>query len=77
MSKQHTTSPPVTQEREHVEGNCDSCGATELLRYPVNSEGGWHEVVKCQACLYSISREKIGRLGPIVLLSDSIVGAQK
>lgn len=59
-----------TQERTPVEGRCPRCGAEELRRYPVNSEGGWFDVVKCQRCLCSVSRERGPRLGPIQLLSD-------
>ena len=40
------------------------CG---LRRYPVLSEGGWFMVVKCPACLASLSREPWNRLGWIVL----------
>ena len=43
-----------------------------LKAYPVLSEGGWHRVVKCQACLHSVSREPWTRLGPIELLADTI-----
>lgn len=63
------TQAPV-QEREPVDGTCPRCGAAELRRYPVNCEGGWFDVVKCQRCLCSVSREHGPRLGPIQLLSD-------
>jgi vanillate/4-hydroxybenzoate decarboxylase subunit D len=59
-------------EREPVEGACPSCGETDLRRYPVLSEGGWFQVVKCQACLISISRERWARLGPVGILADSL-----
>ncbi len=58
-------------ERELVEGACPRCGG-ELRRYPVNSEGGWFDVVKCQNCLHSVSRVRGPRLGPIQLLSDQL-----
>ena len=64
-------------EREPVEGACPECGATELAGYPVNTEGGWFNVVKCQACLYSVSREPWRLHGPITLLVDSIKDAGK
>ncbi|MBB1152132.1 MULTISPECIES: hypothetical protein [Amycolatopsis] len=67
MSQEPT---PPSLEREPVEGNCPRCGAAELSRYPVNSEGGWFDVVKCQACLFSASRDRGPRLGPVQLLSD-------
>jgi len=46
--------------------------AQQLLRYPVNSEGGWFLVVKCQNCLHSVSRERWHLLGSLQLLSDTI-----
>ena len=69
---EHTivTSEPLYLERKPVEGTCPRCGAEDLRAYPVNSEGGWFDVVKCQGCLFSVSREKGPRLGPIQLLSD-------
>lgn len=71
MSQDQTkTSPPLDVERKPVEGSCPRCGAEDLRSYPVNSEGGWFNVVKCQNCLLSVSRERGPRLGPIQLLSD-------
>jgi hypothetical protein len=61
---------PLYLERQPVDGACPRCGTAELRSYPVNSEGGWFDVVKCQACLFSVSREPGPRLGPIQLLSD-------
>lgn len=50
-----------------------ACESTRLARYPVHSEGGWFDVVKCQACLHSIRREPASRLGPVLrLLSDTL-----
>ncbi|GAA2861992.1 hypothetical protein GCM10010472_19190 [Pseudonocardia halophobica] len=74
MSEEPTTrtSPPLTLQREPVEGNCPRCAATELARYPVLSEGGWFQVVKCGNCLNSVSRERWNLLGPIQLLSDMV-----
>jgi len=60
------------QAKERVAGTCTACGATELARYPVLSEGGWFMVVKCQACLHSHSRKKWNRLGHIQLSTDAI-----
>ena len=40
--------PYVDVPREPVEGSCPECGSSELRRYPVLSEGGWWDVVKCQ-----------------------------
>jgi transposase-like protein len=62
----------VAVAKESVEGNCPECGAESLARYPVLSEGGWFQVVKCQNCLHSVSRERWSRLGDIALLSDSL-----
>jgi transposase-like protein len=64
--------PYPAQVKEPVEGSCPQCGAEALRRYPVNSEGGWFQVVKCQSCLHSVSRERWHLLGPLRLLSDSI-----
>ena len=57
--------PGVPVERTPVAGVCPSCGAAELAEYPVVSTGGWFRVVKCQACLTSISRERWHRLGDV------------
>lgn len=64
--------PTVTLDKEPVDGTCPHCGAEQLRRYPVNSEGGWFEVVKCQNCLHSVSREPWHLLGSLQLLSDTI-----
>jgi vanillate/4-hydroxybenzoate decarboxylase subunit D len=71
------TSTRLYLERERVEGTCPHCGAEDLATYPVNSEGGWFTVVKCQNCLHSLSRERWSLLGPITLLVDSVEGATK
>lgn len=52
-----------TVERESVPGECTHCGAQNLRRYPVLSEGGWFMVEKCQTCLQSHSRNPWHRLG--------------
>ncbi|MYV97822.1 hypothetical protein [Streptomyces sp. SID3343] len=65
-----TTNKPLFLERSPIQGTCPRCGAEELRSYPVNSEGGWFDVVKCQGCLLSVSRERGPRLGSIRLLSD-------
>jgi hypothetical protein len=56
--------------REPADGACPECGASELKSYPVLSEGGWWNVVKCQQCLHSVSREPGPRLGSIEILAD-------
>jgi len=66
------TEATVSVEREAVEGQCPECGEEKLERYPVLSEGGWFEVVKCASCLHSVSREPGPKLGPIELLSDLV-----
>jgi endogenous inhibitor of DNA gyrase (YacG/DUF329 family) len=58
--------------REPVDGECPSCGRSELQAYPVLSEGGWFDVVKCPNCLHSVSRTPGPKLGPIELLSDRV-----
>ena len=60
------------QSREPVAGSCAECGAQQLQRYPVLSEGGWFMTVKCQACLCSASREPWHRLGHVSLLTDDL-----
>src|SRR4051794_34642894 len=67
-----TKRAPGVAGRGGGEGACPRCGQERLRRYPVNSEGGWFEVVKCQACLLSVKRERWSRLGPIQPLSDSL-----
>jgi hypothetical protein len=58
-----TLSNRAVVPREPVPGECPTCGAAHLARYPVLSSGGWFEVVKCQACLTSVQRTKWRRLG--------------
>ena len=66
---------PVYLKKESVVGNCPACTAEALAAYPVCTEGGWFDVVKCQVCLHSVSRERGPLLGPIVLLVDVMKGA--
>lgn len=49
--------PTVHAPREPVPGRCPECSEGTLAAYRVISEGGWWNVVKCQRCLASISRE--------------------
>ncbi|WP_155640896.1 hypothetical protein [Burkholderia pseudomultivorans] len=73
MTSTRMTSPALQLERAPVDGTCPACESTRLARYPVHSEGGWFDVVKCQACLHSIRREPASRLGPVLrLLSDTL-----
>jgi vanillate/4-hydroxybenzoate decarboxylase subunit D len=60
------------QARETVDGTCPECGREALKRYPVLAEQGWFMAVKCQECLYSVSRERWTRLGPVTLMTDAI-----
>jgi hypothetical protein len=64
--------PYLYVSREPVDGDCPKCGQSDLKRYPVLSEGGWWDVVKCQHCLHSVSRERGPRLGSIEILSDTL-----
>jgi len=57
------TSKTLAVVRTPVAGRCPQCGEEDLAEYPVMSEGGWWEVVKCQKCLASISRTRGPRLG--------------
>lgn len=59
-------------ERTPVGGTCPECGATDLARYPVLTEGGWWLVVKCQTCLYRLESERWNALGSMTLLSDDL-----
>ncbi|MBI4692766.1 MAG: hypothetical protein HY749_01950 [Gammaproteobacteria bacterium] len=61
------------QARETVAGTCAECGAAALARHPVLSEGGWHLVVKCQACLATREREPWRRLGHVTLMTDVLL----
>ncbi|MFC8381305.1 MULTISPECIES: hypothetical protein [Nocardia] len=64
--------PPLEVNREPRDGTCPRCGAADLRAYPVVAEQGWVQVVKCQHCLHSVSREPWHRLGPIQLLADLV-----
>lgn len=72
MSRHAETATPIAIDRTKVDGACPTCGASELAAYPVHSEGGWFDIVKCQECLTAVSRDKGPLLGPIQLLSDLI-----
>lgn len=63
-------------EREPVDGACPECGARVLQRYPVLSEGGWFDVVKCQECLCSVERTKGPLLGPVQVWSSLLPGSR-
>lgn len=62
-------------ERTPVDGTCPACDATDLAGYPVFSEGGWWNVVKCQECLHSVSRDEGPRFGSYVPLGLQVTGA--
>jgi vanillate/4-hydroxybenzoate decarboxylase subunit D len=64
--------PYLYVSREPADGECPKCGQSDLKRYPVLSEGGWWDVVKCQQCLHSVSRARGPRLGSIEILSDTL-----
>ncbi|HZZ45924.1 MAG TPA: hypothetical protein VFE65_03465 [Pseudonocardia sp.] len=66
------TEPTLSVTRESVEGQCPGCGAEKLQAYPVLSEGGWFDVVKCVDCLTDVRRTPGPKLGPIELLVDRI-----
>lgn len=66
----------LTVEREPVDGACPECGAEELQRYPVLGSGGWWDVVRCQACLHDVERERGPLHGPIQLYSSLLPGAK-
>ncbi len=58
--------------REPREGHCPRCGSAALAAYPVLSEGGWFDVVRCQDCLHSVSRTPGPRHGAVQFLSDHL-----
>jgi hypothetical protein len=64
--------PYLYVEKDEVEGVCPECGSEEIKRYQVLSEGGWWSAIKCQECLYSLERDRAGRMGSITPLSDSL-----
>ena len=64
--------PRVAVEKRDVDGTCPECGSDGLKAYPVLSEGGWWDVVKCQRCLCSVSRETGPLLGGMSMLADAI-----
>jgi hypothetical protein len=66
------TEPTLDAVRTPVEGACPECGATDLARYRVLSEGGWWNVVKCQACLASVTREPGPPYGPLTPLGLTV-----
>jgi hypothetical protein len=65
--------PTTSVDREDVPGLCPECGGRPLQRYPVLANGGWFLVVKCQACLHSLSREPWKRLGFVHLPEEGIL----
>ena len=65
--------PTSSVEREPVQGSCPSCSSEALYRYPVLSEGGWFEVVKCSECLHSVERMPWHRLGWVSRLEDQFL----
>jgi vanillate/4-hydroxybenzoate decarboxylase subunit D len=72
VTREKATTNARWLERDPVEGDCTRCGASALMAYPVYSEGGWFDVVKCQECFHSLSRTRGPRLGAIQLLTDRI-----
>ena len=66
------TEATLSVERKDVGGACPQCGHERLQAYPVLSEGGWFDVVKCSNCLTSVERRPGPKLGPIELLSDQV-----
>jgi hypothetical protein len=64
--------PHLSVERAPVEGACPECGAQALAAYRVLAEGGLWDVVKCQECLASVTRERAPRLGSLTPLGLTI-----
>lgn len=72
-TKIRTDEPPIEVVRQPVDGQCPKCTASELAAYPVLSEGGWFQVVKCQRCLHTVQRDRWTLLGPVQLTSVGLV----
>ena len=64
--------PHLSVVREPIEGSCPACKAQALATYRVLGEGGLWDVVKCQECLTSVSRERAPRLGSLTPLGLTI-----
>ncbi|MCG3754028.1 hypothetical protein [Amycolatopsis sp. Poz14] len=64
--------PTLSVARTPVPGTCEDCGSAALRGYPVLTEDGWFDVVKCQDCLHTVSREPGPPLGGVELLVDSL-----
>jgi hypothetical protein len=62
----------VSVPRADVQGDCPECGSADLKAYPVLSEGGWWDVVKCQNCLCSVERKAGPLLGGITMLVEAV-----
>lgn len=73
MTVSESAQDALAVPREPVEGDCPRCGEPGLRSYPVLSEGGWFQVVKCQRCLASVSRQPWTLLGPVRLTSAGLV----
>lgn len=65
--------PTVAVERTAVDGTCPECGADRLQAYPVLSDGGWFDVVKCQGCLATVEKTPGKRLGSVRLDGEEML----
>ena len=68
--------PFLSVERTPVEGTCPECASANLAAYPVISEGGWWDVVKCQSCLASVARDPGPLFGVYTPLGIKIDGSR-
>jgi hypothetical protein len=66
------TEPTLSVTRVPVPGSCAACSLSDLRSYPVLTEDGWFNVIKCQGCLHTVSREPGPRLGGVDLLVDQL-----
>jgi len=64
----------VPSPKVPVDTTCPNCGSREVFKYPVNSEGGWFMVVRCQGCLHQTQRSPWRLHGPVEFLADQIEG---
>jgi len=66
------SAPEAVPQKVPVDGTCPECGAAELRQYPVLAADGWFQVVKCQRCLRSVSRERWHALGWVHLPEEAL-----
>jgi hypothetical protein len=65
------TEERIFEKKEKVDRVCPECRSHDVEAYPVLTDGGWWDVVKCQDCLYSLDRKRCkNQYAPCTLLWD-------